>query len=111
MQTDSKVLLRSIKDGDEKNNSVMNKDYTIVVSETLLGWNGEPIMKVISESDFPILKTSTEVFNKQIISILVFSVLVLIIVSFFLIINVNNPLKVISKGLEEQNPALLTTAC
>jgi len=109
LQTDSKVLLRSIKDGDEKNNSVMNKDYTIVVSETLLGWNGEPIMKVISESDFPILKTSTEVFNKQIIALLIFSVLVLIIVSVFLIINVNNPLKVISKGLEEQNPALLTS--
>ncbi len=108
LQTDSKVILRNIKDGDGNNNSVKNKDYNITVSETLSGWNGEPIVKVISESDFPILRTSAEVFNKQIIALLAFSILVLIIVSFFLIFNVNNPLKIISKGLEEKNPALLT---
>lgn len=108
-QTASKVLLRNIKDENGNRNSIKNKDYTIAVSETLPGWNNEPIVKVISESDFPILRTSTEVFNKQIIALLIFSVLVLIIVSVFLIINVNNPLKVISKGLEEQNPALLTS--
>jgi PAS domain S-box-containing protein len=108
LQTASKISLESIKDEDKEKNSTANKDYSITVSDTLLDWNREPIIKVISESDFPILKTSAEVFNKQIAAILVFSILVLIIVSFFLIVNVSNPLKLISKGLLEQNPALLT---
>ena len=108
LQTSSQITLQNITAENVKKDKVTRKDFIITASETLPGWNGKPVMQVVSESDFSILRTSARVFNLQIILIIAFSFFVLLIVSYFLIRNVSNPLKVISKGLEEQNPALLT---
>jgi len=107
LQTSSHVLLKKIDISVEKSNEVTHNDFIITVIEIVRGWDGKPLMQVISKSDFSILRTSAEVFNLQIISFIAFSILVLLIVSYFLIRNVSNPLKVISRGLEEQNPKLL----
>jgi PAS domain S-box-containing protein len=107
LHTSSQITLKNTSAGNKIGGSVTNKDFTIKVVENLPDWKGESLIRVISQSDFPILKTSAEVFNKQIISLLAFSMLVLLIVSYFLIKNVSNPLKVMAKGLEEYNPALL----
>ena len=107
LQTSSQITLLNTSNVKKIGGSVTDKDYTISVVETLVDWKDEALIQVISQSDFPILKTSAEVFNKQIISLLAFSILVLLVVSFFLIKNVSNPLKIMAKGLEEFNRALL----
>jgi PAS domain S-box-containing protein len=103
LQTSSNVKLK--KDFSE---DVKNEDkFKVTVFEKLLDWNEDPIVTIVSISDFSVLKKSAEVFNFQMILFFVFAILVLGSVSLFLIINVSAPLKIIYKGLEEQNPALL----
>jgi PAS domain S-box-containing protein len=106
IQTSSQINLVNSK-FLEKSYKPTYTDYTITIVDTLRGWNGEPVMNVVSTSDFSILKTSSEIFTRQIILMMIYSLLVLVLVVYFLIKTVSNPLKVISKGLEEQNPALL----
>lgn len=107
IQTSSKVKIT-----DVENKSLLSQnssdDFKIVVEEKLPDWDNKPIKNIISISDYSILKISTEVFNEQLIALVLFSIAVLGIVSFFLIKYVSNPLKSISNGLKNQNSALLT---
>jgi hypothetical protein len=108
LQTFSKIFLKNIDSFNEEDGKAEDDNFEVTVTKTLLGWNGKPVINIVSQSDFEMLRTSSEGFNRQIIAFIAFSIFILLIVSYFLLHSVSNPLKIIFKGLEEQNPALLT---
>lgn len=104
-QTSSTVKFETLS--SEVSELVENDKFNITSSITLNTWDGKPLVKLVSNSQFTLLKKSFELFNQQMIVFVSFAALVLLIVTFFLIKNVSLPLRTISRSLRDENPGLL----
>lgn len=104
IQTNSNI---SLIQPDKDIKLLPQDEYSISVSQVFNNWQGEPFIKMVSTSDYSVLKKSADVFNLQLILFLFFSLVVIISVTYFLFHYVALPVRIISKGLEEENPALL----
>ena len=105
-QTTSIVKFAELPFNDSDTN---NSDrFTTSTAMTLNGWDGKPVVRLVSTSHFAMLKISYDVFNNQIVALIVFAASVIIIITFFLMKNVSFPLKTISKSLRDENAGLLS---
>lgn len=105
IQSSSQVWFEEVDSEEIRNNE--NDSFIINTALILNGWDSKPVVSMISSSDFSAMKTSSELFSRQMIAFISFTILVLIIVSYFLLRHVSNPLKLISLSLQEENPSLI----
>jgi PAS domain S-box-containing protein len=85
------------------------QNFITTITKPLLGYDGKPVVDIISVSDFQMLKMSSESYREQMIVLIVFSIIILLCTYIFLSRYIVKPLNFISNALEEQNPATLRT--
>ena len=76
-------------------------------SVDLPGWDKKPAARLVFVSELTVIKKLNEYLSSQILFSLLFAGLILLIVSTFLVTNVNKPLKKISQSLEQGKPSIL----
>lgn len=74
---------------------------------TLRGWDERPIMRIIIQSESPILKTFSHATNNEIILLFIFSLIMFLALIFFLTKWVGMPIGLISRSLKLQNPDII----
>lgn len=104
--TSSKIELENVT---YSNTAKTEELYEIKVNQLLNDWQGNPIMRLVSTSDFPLLKKSNDVFNLQMLLGITFSISIFVTIAIFLFLTVSKPLRIIQNSLELQNPALLVS--
>jgi len=86
-----------------------HQDFRTIIIKPLNGFDGKPVMDIISNSYFQILKKSSESYREQMIVLIVFSIIILLCTYVFLSRYIVRQLNIILGALEEQNPASLRT--
>ncbi|RJP68118.1 MAG: PAS domain S-box protein [Ignavibacteriales bacterium] len=84
-------------------------NFRTIIIKPLNGFDGKPVMDIISVSDFRIMKKSSESYREQMIVLIVFSIIILLCTYVFLSRYIVRQLNIILGALEEQNPASLRT--
>lgn len=105
IQSGSVVKLEELK--SDKSELSQQTGFSISIKKVLNGWDDKPVIDLVSTSDFKMLKKSSESYNLQMTVLLVFSILILLNIYFFLSRYIVKPINLISRVLEEQNPAAL----
>lgn len=82
-------------------------EYTIVLSRLFYTWDGKPIARLVSVSEQSFLREVMAFSRTHFILLILFSVVVMVIISVFLIHNLDRPVKTISASLKQSNPKAL----
>jgi PAS domain S-box-containing protein len=80
----------------------------IVSSATLYAWDGKPLAQVTAISSYPAVKSFLAFMREVELASILFSVLLLSVVSLFLFRFVGTPLALISTALRKNSPELIT---
>lgn len=80
---------------------------TIIVSKTLHKWDGIPVAVLYTQSDTPIFKEIASSFNISLLTLVLFSILILFAMAFFITRWIVLPLRSISSSLVSGNPSFL----
>ncbi len=107
LQTGSKVIVEKIDGNSSKLRAVDENEFILYNSVDLPRWDKKSAAKLVFVSELMVIRKLNEYLSTQVLFSLGFAVLILIIVSTFLITNVNKPLKKISQSLKESNPLIL----
>ncbi len=86
-----------------------HQNFRIIITKPLNGFDGKPVIDIISVSNFKMLKKSSESYREQMIVLIVFSIIILLCTYVFLSRYIVRQLNIILGALEEQNPASLRT--
>jgi len=82
-------------------------EFSTSIIKALNGWDNKPVIDLVSTSDFKMLRKSSESYKLQMTVLSIFSILILLNIYFFLTRYIVKPINLISRVLEEQNPAAL----
>lgn len=78
---------------------------TIIFSRILKGWDERPVMKVVVRSESPIMKAYTQGVKREFAILLSFVLVMFFLLLVFLTRWISQPLRLITRSLDSQNPA------
>ncbi|MCX7918178.1 MAG: HD domain-containing protein [bacterium] len=79
----------------------------IVFSRVLKGWDDRPVMRLIAQSESPIMKVYLQGAKREFVILFGFSLAMLFLLMVFLTRWISQPLRLITQSLNAQNPELV----
>lgn len=106
--TDSRIQLRPISmDGIKEATPSVRETGMIKLTRDLLSWDRQPFMQIVVLSESPMIKLFHDASNRELVLYLVFTIGLILILSFFLIRWISTPLASLSGSLTAENPELI----
>lgn len=102
--TESTVKFASLEDEKKEDLSSNNNSFTINNFKILNDWNGRPLTKLHLTSSLLILQILEGQSKMQYLISIIFAVSLILLISVFIFVLVNKPLKIISSGLANNVP-------
>lgn len=100
--TTSNIILERVVNIESDTIIQQNKKYKIYKS--LKGWDGKPVINLVSEVEFPLVEETKDSFETQFFIILFSIIIILFSLTIFFLKFINKPFKILTKSLSEENP-------
>lgn len=105
MRSKTHLLPLGKESPDEKEE--ISQEFMVSNIKALKGWNGLPIINVCSINESVIAKEIKSQSDTQFVVLIIFSVVIILSLSYILFRFVNRPLKIISQSLAISNPNII----
>lgn len=102
------VYLQAIQDNETIHENPGKDSLSVIVQKTIDGWDGTPIVNVISKSVFPVAQTLRKQSDILYLFMMIFSVIIVLFLTIFFFGFIHRPIRQLSKSLLFQDPSLIS---